>query len=150
MDDSNDSEATWARSDHAVPMTSGGGVRSSGVKVPDPRTRPTMSVQEAGRLFGFGKTKSYEEVHRYLRSGGREGLPVIRFGRSLVCPTAQVLALLGMDEETVAQASNGDRDDRRLTECRTGAGAASISLPWKMDGQRLRVDHRRYSTGRGA
>jgi hypothetical protein len=150
MADSKDFEATWARSDDAVPMTSGGGVRSSGVKVPDPRTRPTMSVQEAGRLFGFGKTKSYEEVHRYLRSGGREGLPAIRFGRSLVCPTAQVLALLGMDDETAAQASNGNGYNSSLSECRTGAWPGGISLPWRLDGRRLRVDHGRYSPGRGA
>jgi hypothetical protein len=72
------------------------------VIVPDPRSRPTLPVQEAGRLFGFGKTKSYDEAHRYLRSGGREGLPTIRFGRSLVCPTALVLDLLGIDHETAA------------------------------------------------
>jgi hypothetical protein len=88
MDDFNGSEATH-----------GSAVGSTGVTVPDPRIRPTMSVQEAGRLFGFGKTKSYGEAHRYLRSGGREGLPVIRFGRSLVCPTSRVLALLGMEHE---------------------------------------------------
>lgn len=70
--------------------------------LPDPRTTPTMPVQAAGRLFGFGKTKSYEEAHRYLRSDGREGLPTIRFGRSLVCPTARVLDLLGIDQDTAA------------------------------------------------
>jgi hypothetical protein len=58
-----------------------------------------MPVQTAGRLFGFGKTKSYEEAHRYLRTGGREGLPVLRFGRSLVCPTALVLRMLGIRPE---------------------------------------------------
>jgi hypothetical protein len=56
-----------------------------------------MPVPVAGRLFGFGKSKSYEEAHRYLRSGGQEGLPVLRFGRSLVCPTAMVLELLGIE-----------------------------------------------------
>lgn len=76
--------------------------RSPLVSVPDPRSRPTISVMEAGRLFGFGKTKSYEEAHRYLRSVGREGLPTIRFGRSLVCPTARILDLLGIDQETAA------------------------------------------------
>lgn len=70
--------------------------------VPDPRSCPTMRVQDAGRLFGLGKTKSYEEAHRYLRTDNREGLPVIRFGRSLVCPTARVLELLGIDQETAA------------------------------------------------
>ena len=72
------------------------------MSIPDPCSRPTISVPEAGRLFGFGKTKSYEEAHRYLRSGGREGLPTIQFGRSLVCPTARVLHLLGIDREPAA------------------------------------------------
>ena len=72
------------------------------MNLPDPRSRPTMSVKEAGNLFGFGKTKSYEEAHRYLRSDGREGLPTIRFGRSLVCPTVRILDLLGIDHETAA------------------------------------------------
>jgi hypothetical protein len=72
------------------------------MNLPDPRSRPTMSVTEAGHLFGFGKTKSYDEAHRYLRSDGREGLPTIRFGRSLVCPTARILDLLGIDHETAA------------------------------------------------
>lgn len=51
-----------------------------------PRSRPTISVQEAGRLFGLGKTKSYEEAHRYLRSDGREGLPTSRFRPILGVP----------------------------------------------------------------
>ncbi len=72
------------------------------MNVPDPRSRPTISVKEAGLLFGFGKSKSYDEAHRYLCSGGREGLPTIRFGRSLVCPTARVLDLLGIDHQTAA------------------------------------------------
>lgn len=70
--------------------------------IPNPRSQPTMSVIDAGRLFGFGKTKSYEEAHRYLRTGGAAGLPAIAFGRTIVCPTALVLDLLGFDHRDVA------------------------------------------------
>lgn len=48
-----------------------------------------------------GRT-SHSNAHRHLRSDGRKGLPTIRFGRSLVCPTARVLDLLGIDHETAA------------------------------------------------
>jgi hypothetical protein len=102
MDDYDNSGTKGAHSDDVAAAASGDGLGSRGVAVPDPRSCPTLSVQEAGSLFGFGKTKSYEEAHRYLRSGGREGLPAIRFGRSLVCPTAKVLALLGIGSETAA------------------------------------------------
>lgn len=64
-----------------------------------------MPVPAAGRLFGFGKSKSYEEAHRYLRTGGREGLPALRFGRSMVCPTSTVLKLLGVDPHEASGAA---------------------------------------------
>ncbi len=66
------------------------------MQVPDPRTRPTLDVEEAGALLGFGRSKSYEEAHRWLRTGGADGLPTLRFGKSLRCPTAAILAMLGL------------------------------------------------------
>ncbi len=67
-------------------------------KFPQPEEQPTMSVEEAGRWLGLGKTKAYEEANRYLRTGGTEGLPAIRFGRSIVVPTAGLRRLLQLDE----------------------------------------------------
>lgn len=51
---------------------------------------PTITVEHAGRLLGLGRSASYEAVRR-------SELPVLRFGRRLLVPTAQVLAMLGVD-----------------------------------------------------
>jgi hypothetical protein len=86
--------------------------------LPDPQERPTLTVSEAGALFGLGRSKSYDEARRYLRTGGTEGLPVLEFGRSLRVPTAKLLTLLGLGEQREDAAPKG------------GAPTASIvSLP---------------------
>jgi hypothetical protein len=69
------------------------------VSTPDPRQRPTMPVPEAGAtFFGFGRAKSYAEALRYERTGGAEGLPVVRFGRSLRAITAACVRLVELDD----------------------------------------------------
>jgi hypothetical protein len=77
-------------------MTLSANTVTTSTSLPDPLLRPTLSVEEAGALFGLKRTKAYEEARRYLRSGGESGIPTLAFGRSLRCPTAQVLALLGL------------------------------------------------------
>jgi excisionase family DNA binding protein len=52
---------------------------------------PTITVEHAGRLLGLGRRPAYRAVER-------GELPVLRFGRRLVVPTAKLLALLGLDE----------------------------------------------------
>lgn len=65
--------------------------------VPDPISRPTMSVEDAGRIFGMGRSSAYEAV----RNGD---LPVIRIGKKLVVSTAVVRRMLSLDsEELVAR-----------------------------------------------
>jgi hypothetical protein len=68
------------------------------VTLPDPAESPVLSVEDAGALFGLGRSKAYSEARRFLESGGREGLPVISFGRTLRCPTATILRLLGLTD----------------------------------------------------
>jgi len=53
---------------------------------------PTLSVERAGRLLGLKRSAAYEAVRR-------SELPVLRFGRRLVVPTARVLAMLGVSQE---------------------------------------------------
>ena len=59
--------------------------------------RPTLAVEEAGRFLGFGRAKSYEEARRFLATG-EQGLPCVRFGRSIRVPTAALLRLLAVDD----------------------------------------------------
>jgi hypothetical protein len=67
--------------------------------IPDARERPTLSVEEGGRLLGLGRSAAYSAAARYLATKGTEGLPVIAFGRRLVVPTAKLLALLGLHDD---------------------------------------------------
>jgi hypothetical protein len=82
-------------------------LRSSehGVELPpDPRIEPTIDVERAGRVFfGFSRAKSYAEARRYEATGGAEGLPVIRFGRSLRAVTAACARLVNLETETTAE-----------------------------------------------
>ena len=55
-----------------------------------------MSVEAAGALFGLCRTRAYEEAHRFLATRGDTGLPTVSFGKSLRCPTALVLKMLGI------------------------------------------------------
>ena len=68
--------------------------------IPDPREKPTLTVEEADQLFQLGRSKAYEEAQRWLATDGPEGLPVIRFGRTLRVPTATALRRLGLAPET--------------------------------------------------
>ena len=63
-----------------------------------PNLPPTLSVEQAGRLLGLGRSTAYVEARRYLATDGREGLPALRFGRVVRCPTRQIMRLLGYDE----------------------------------------------------
>ena len=64
------------------------------------RQLPTvLTVEQGGRLFGLSRSAAYEAV-------ARGELPVIRFGRRMVVPTATVLSMLGLDAaEAAADAS---------------------------------------------
>ncbi len=67
--------------------------------IPDPRQVPVLPVAEAGRLLLMGRSKAYLQARRYIETNGREGIPAIQFGHRLVCPTAKVIELLGLDQE---------------------------------------------------
>jgi excisionase family DNA binding protein len=58
---------------------------------------PTISVEHAGQLLGLGRSAAYEAVRR-------SELPVLRFGRRMVVPTARVLAMLGLERDEGAPA----------------------------------------------
>jgi hypothetical protein len=62
--------------------------------VAEARCLPTvLTVEQAGQLlFDLGRSAAYEAV-------ARGELPVLRFGRRMVVPTAQALAMLGLDPE---------------------------------------------------
>ncbi len=47
-----------------------------------------LKVEEAARALAIGRSTAYELANAFLATGGREGLPVIRLGRSLRVPAS--------------------------------------------------------------
>ncbi|MDP9476254.1 MAG: helix-turn-helix domain-containing protein [Actinomycetota bacterium] len=58
--------------------------------IPRPEEQPVMSVEEAGRELGLGRSASYEAVRR-------GEIPSLRLGKRRVVPTAALRRLLGLD-----------------------------------------------------
>ena len=65
-----------------------------------------LTVEEAAAVLRIGRGAAYELARRFRDSGGRDGLPVVCFGRSLRVPRAALLRLL----DPVGEASgDGER-----------------------------------------
>ena len=58
-----------------------------------------LTIEEAAKVLRIGRGAAYALARRYLDSGGREGLPVVRLGRSRRVPRAGLLRLLEVDAE---------------------------------------------------
>jgi excisionase family DNA binding protein len=59
--------------------------------VPSPEEQPTMRLwPEAGTILGLSRSSTYEAVQR-------GEIPVLRFGRRIVVPTAALRKMLGLD-----------------------------------------------------
>jgi excisionase family DNA binding protein len=69
--------------------------------LPDPRERPTLTVEEAAAILGIGRGSAYEAV----QTGA---LPALRIGRRLVVPTAAIHRLLGFPVPEPATDPVGD------------------------------------------
>jgi hypothetical protein len=54
-----------------------------------------LTVEEAARVLRIGRTAAYEQARRWRETDGREGLPVVAFGRLLRVPRAALEALGG-------------------------------------------------------
>ncbi len=60
--------------------------------IPEPSEQPVMSVEEAGRFLGLGRSASYEAVRR-------GEIPSFRLGGKIRIPTAALRRLLQLDAE---------------------------------------------------
>lgn len=58
--------------------------------VPVPEETPVLSVEEAGSILGLCRSSAYQAVER-------GEIPVVRFGRRVVVPTAGLRRLLGLE-----------------------------------------------------
>jgi excisionase family DNA binding protein len=49
---------------------------------------PFLRVEEAARVLRISRTSAYALTRRFLDTGGQEGLPAVRVGRSVRVPAA--------------------------------------------------------------
>ncbi len=56
-----------------------------------------LTIEEAATVLRIGRGAAYALARQYLVTEGREGLPVVRLGRSLRVPRAGLLRLLDVD-----------------------------------------------------
>ena len=55
---------------------------------------PTVTVDAAARFLGIGRSTAYALSTRYRDTGGKEGLPNVRFGSRVLVLTAPLLELV--------------------------------------------------------
>ena len=53
-----------------------------------------LTVEEAATVLRIGRTSAYELARQWEATGGKQGLPVVRFGRLLRVPRAALERLL--------------------------------------------------------
>ncbi len=58
-----------------------------------------LTVEEAAKVLRIGRGAAYELARRWRVTNGREGLPVVSFGRSLRVPRAALLSMLDVEIE---------------------------------------------------
>lgn len=74
---------------------------------------PFLTIPEAAALLRIGRTAAYEQARRYLATGGREGLPVVRLGRLLRVPRSALERLMNLSLTVEADSpSNPQRTSR--------------------------------------
>jgi excisionase family DNA binding protein len=56
-----------------------------------------LRVEEAAQVLRISRTSAYELARRWLDSGGRDGLPAVRLGRSIRIPAAALDRLANPD-----------------------------------------------------
>lgn len=60
---------------------------------------PFLRMDQAQELTQLGRSQMYEQTRRWRESGGKEGIPVVSFGRCLRVPTAALLRLADVEPE---------------------------------------------------
>ena len=58
---------------------------------------PFLRIEQAQQLTQLGRSQLYELTRRWLATGGKEGIPAVRFGRCLRIPTAALLKLAAVE-----------------------------------------------------
>ena len=71
--------------------------------------RLTLTVEEAAKLLGIGRSTAYELVHT-------GAIPSLRLGRRIVVPRAKVAGQLGVEPEQIARRIQAPQEEAEPTE----------------------------------
>lgn len=61
------------------------------MNIPNPTDEPTIDIERAAELLGVSRGTAYAAANR-------GEIPVLRFGKRMVVPTAKLLTMLGIEE----------------------------------------------------
>jgi hypothetical protein len=64
--------------------------------IPDPREQPTLDATRVAALYGVSERAAYDGGRRWVETGGAEGIPAVKVGRSTRFLTAPILEQLGL------------------------------------------------------
>lgn len=56
-----------------------------------------LTVEEVARILRIGRNSAYALARQWLATGGKEGLPAVRLGRSVRIPRPALEQLLGCE-----------------------------------------------------
>ncbi len=83
-----------------------------------------LTVEEAAAIVRIGRTAAYQLARQFEHTGGAQGLPVVRIGRSFRVPLARLEAWAGAPLGTDQLESTG----RQVTFCSSAADERTVDL----------------------
>jgi excisionase family DNA binding protein len=100
------------------------------------RTLPQfLTVEEAAAVVRIGRTAAYQLAARYEATDGREGLPVVRFGRLMRVPRTSLELWAGgpldeLPEESPSANESRELPPRRQSSLSSEPSSTQPSLPF--------------------
>jgi hypothetical protein len=67
---------------------------------------PFLRIEQAQKLTQLGRSQLYEQTRLWRATGGKEGIPVVQFGRCLRIPTAALLRMALVDVDSTTDAGD--------------------------------------------
>ena len=85
-----------------------------------------LTVEQAAVILRISRTTAYDHARTFLRTGGADGLPVIRVGRLMRVPRVQLEAMLGGPLQPPPLPSTRPASPRRTRKRRTRSNPPTL------------------------
>ena len=93
-----------------------------------------LTLEEAAAVLRVGRSTAYREANAFERSGGRTGIPVIRFGKQFRVPRCRLEEQLGgpitwpLPNEVAIEASTAMKPTKSMKRSVASRSMAQLSL----------------------